>query len=104
MAKKVAGTKKRVVKVDANGQLHVHSSFNNIIVTITNGEGQVISWPQWPGLSFYQQMSFLHLLSISCYRLYRAHPGQQVRPAPPPHTIAFVSTSKMDQGGRRRWK
>lgn len=44
MAKKVAGTKKRVVKVDANGQLHVHSSFNNIIVTITNGEGQVISW------------------------------------------------------------
>ena len=44
MAKKVAGTKKRVVKVDANGQLHVHSSFNNIIVTITNSEGQVISW------------------------------------------------------------
>ncbi|MGN0187618.1 MAG: 30S ribosomal protein S11, partial [Paludibacteraceae bacterium] len=44
MAKKTVATKKRVVKVDGVGQLHVHSSFNNIIVTITNSEGQVISW------------------------------------------------------------
>src|SRR5215510_5399076 len=44
MAKKTVAAKKRVVKVDANGQLHVHSSFNNIIVTIANSEGQVISW------------------------------------------------------------
>jgi small subunit ribosomal protein S11 len=44
MAKKAVATKKRVVKVSAKGQLHVHSSFNNIIVTITNNEGQVISW------------------------------------------------------------
>ena len=44
MAKKTVATKKRVVKVDANGQLHVHSSFNNIIVSLTNSEGQVISW------------------------------------------------------------
>ncbi len=43
MAKKTV-TKKRNVKVDAIGQLHVHSSFNNIIVTLANGEGQVISW------------------------------------------------------------
>ncbi len=44
MAKKTVTTKKRVVKVDGVGQLHVHSSFNNIIVTLANGEGQVISW------------------------------------------------------------
>ncbi|MDO4191149.1 MAG: 30S ribosomal protein S11 [Bacteroidales bacterium] len=44
MAKKVVATKKKVVKVDGVGQLHVHSSFNNIIVSIANGEGQVISW------------------------------------------------------------
>ena len=44
MAKKTKVTKKKVVKVDQVGQLHVHSSFNNIIVTLTNGEGQVISW------------------------------------------------------------
>ena len=44
MAKKTVAAKKRNVKVDANGQVHVHSSFNNIIISITNSEGQVISW------------------------------------------------------------
>ena len=44
MAKKTVATKKRNVKVGANGQLHVHSSFNNIIVCLANEEGQVISW------------------------------------------------------------
>jgi len=44
MAKKVVPTKKRKVKVDAIGAAHIHSSFNNIIVTLTNGDGQVISW------------------------------------------------------------
>jgi len=44
MAKKAVATKKKVVKVDAIGQLHVHSSFNNIIVSLTNSEGQIISW------------------------------------------------------------
>jgi small subunit ribosomal protein S11 len=44
MAKKTVAAKKRVVKVDGVGQLHVHSSFNNIIVTLANSEGQVISW------------------------------------------------------------
>ena len=43
MAKKIAA-KKRNVRVDALGQLHVHSSFNNIIVSLANSEGQVISW------------------------------------------------------------
>lgn len=43
MAKKTA-TKKKVVKVDPVGQAHIHSSFNNIIVTMTNSTGQVISW------------------------------------------------------------
>lgn len=44
MAKKPVQTKKRVVKVDALGQVHVHSTFNNVIVTIANASGQVISW------------------------------------------------------------
>ena len=45
MAKKTtASNKKRNVRVDAVGQLHVHSSFNNIIVSLANSEGQVISW------------------------------------------------------------
>ena len=44
MAKQKATSKKRNVRVDAIGQLHVHSSFNNIIVSLANSEGQVISW------------------------------------------------------------
>ena len=44
MAKKTVATKKRVVKVEGVGQLHVQSSFNNVIVTVANADGQVISW------------------------------------------------------------
>lgn len=43
MAKKQAA-KKRVVKVEAIGQAHISSSFNNIIITLANNDGQVISW------------------------------------------------------------
>ena len=44
MAKKTTTTKKRVVKVDAYGEAHISSTFNNVIVTLTNSVGQVISW------------------------------------------------------------
>ena len=44
MAKKSTSNKKRLVKVEAVGQAHVHSSFNNIIISLTNSTGQVISW------------------------------------------------------------
>ncbi|HNY05593.1 MAG TPA: 30S ribosomal protein S11 [Candidatus Egerieousia sp.] len=44
MAKKVVTNKKRVVKVEAVGQAHITSTFNNVIVTLTNLKGQVISW------------------------------------------------------------
>jgi len=44
MAKKTGTNRKRTVVVEANGMAHVHSSFNNIIVTLTNMNGEVISW------------------------------------------------------------
>jgi small subunit ribosomal protein S11 len=44
MAKKPGTSKKKTVKIEAVGQAHIHASFNNIIVSLTNGEGQVISW------------------------------------------------------------
>lgn len=44
MAKKTGSSKKRVVKVEATGQAHIHSSFNNIIISLTNNNGEVISW------------------------------------------------------------
>ncbi len=39
-----APAKKRVVKVDAHGDVHISATFNNIIISITNKSGQVISW------------------------------------------------------------
>ncbi|SDM06242.1 small subunit ribosomal protein S11 [Catalinimonas alkaloidigena] len=36
--------KKRVVVVEPTGQVHIKASFNNIIISITNNTGQVISW------------------------------------------------------------
>lgn len=41
-AKAVA--KKRVVKVEAVGEAHINATFNNIIISLTNTAGQVISW------------------------------------------------------------
>jgi small subunit ribosomal protein S11 len=39
-----AAAKKRIVKVDAYGDAHITASFNNIIISLTNKQGQVISW------------------------------------------------------------
>lgn len=45
MAKaKVRATKKKVKKNIANGVVHIQSTFNNTIVTITDSVGNVISW------------------------------------------------------------
>ena len=39
-----AASKKRIVKVDSYGDAHVNATFNNLIISITNKQGQVISW------------------------------------------------------------
>ncbi len=44
MAKSKKVTKKRVVVVEAVGQAHINATFNNIIITLTNNQGQTISW------------------------------------------------------------
>lgn len=41
-AKKTA--KKKIVKVDAIGQAHIQATFNNIIISLTNVNGDVIAW------------------------------------------------------------
>ena len=43
MAKKIR-TKKRVKKNVANGVVHIQSTFNNTIVTITDAVGNVVAW------------------------------------------------------------
>ena len=36
--------KKNKVRVEADGQAHIQATFNNIIISLTNNNGQVISW------------------------------------------------------------
>ena len=49
-AKKV--TKKRVKKNVERGQAHIQSSFNNTIVTLTDTQGNALSWASAGGLGF----------------------------------------------------
>jgi small subunit ribosomal protein S11 len=35
---------KKIVKVEAVGEAHIQATFNNIIISLTNNAGQVISW------------------------------------------------------------
>ena len=44
MAKQTKKVKKRNVKVEPEGFVYVQATFNNIIVSLTNKQGQVISW------------------------------------------------------------
>jgi small subunit ribosomal protein S11 len=45
MAKTTGKTKKKLnVKVDAAGEAHIQATFNNIIISLCNANGQVISW------------------------------------------------------------
>ena len=44
MAKRPVRTKRRVKKNIASGIAHIHSTFNNTIVTITDDHGNVIAW------------------------------------------------------------
>ena len=57
MAKNVAKktTKKRVKKNVERGQAHIQASFNNTIVTLTDAEGNALSWASAGG-------NLLHML------------------------------------------
>jgi small subunit ribosomal protein S11 len=43
-AKRKDKAKKRVVVVEPTGQVHIKATFNNLIISVTNSTGQVISW------------------------------------------------------------
>jgi len=47
-----AAAKKRVVKVDSFGDAHISATFNNIIITLTNKQGQVIVWSRAGKMGF----------------------------------------------------
>lgn len=52
MVKKKTSRKRRVKKNIESGIAHIHSTFNNTIVTITDMQGNVISWSSAGALGF----------------------------------------------------
>ena len=78
MAKKVSTTKKvtkkRVKKNVERGQAHIQSSFNNTIVTLTDAQGNALSWASAGGLGFRgsrkstpyaaQMLSLIHIYEV----------------------------------------
>ncbi|MCR4782386.1 MAG: 30S ribosomal protein S11 [Lachnospiraceae bacterium] len=52
MAKTNKVTKKRVKKNVEHGQAHIQASFNNTIVTLTDANGNALSWASAGGLGF----------------------------------------------------
>lgn len=51
-AKKAVSRKRRIKKNIAKGMAHIHSTFNNTIVTITDPHGNAISWSSAGALGF----------------------------------------------------
>jgi len=52
MAKTATRARKRVKKQVADGMAHIHASFNNTIVTITDRQGNALSWATAGGSGF----------------------------------------------------
>jgi len=52
MAKTPTRTRKKVKRVVTDGVAHVHASFNNTIVTITDRQGNALSWATSGGSGF----------------------------------------------------
>ncbi len=52
MAKATSKSRKRVKKTVADGVAHIHASFNNTIITITDRQGNTLSWATSGGSGF----------------------------------------------------
>ncbi len=52
MAKTPTRTKKRVKKQVSDGLAHIHASFNNTIVTVTDRQGNALAWATAGGSGF----------------------------------------------------
>jgi small subunit ribosomal protein S11 len=52
MAKPNTRTRKKVKKVVVDGIAHIHASFNNTIITLSDRQGNVLSWATSGGAGF----------------------------------------------------
>lgn len=62
MAKKVVRTKRKEKKHIESGAAHIRSTFNNTIVTLTDTNGNALSWASAGGLGSVVLVNPLHLL------------------------------------------
>lgn len=68
MAKQPTRARKRVRKQVADGVAHIHASFNNTIVTITDRQGNALAWATAGGSGFRGSRNLLrsqHKLQLS---------------------------------------
>lgn len=65
MAKNTKAVKKRVVKIEATGKAFIKASFNNIIISLTNNEGQVISWASAGKMGFKGSKNISHAAQMA---------------------------------------
>ena len=64
-----SNTKKRKVIVESTGEAHVTASFNNIIISLTNKKGDVISWSSAGKMGFRgSKKEYALRCTISCRR------------------------------------
>jgi small subunit ribosomal protein S11 len=52
MAKPVSKTRKRVKKTVIDAVAHIHASFNNTIITVTDRQGNALAWATSGGSGF----------------------------------------------------
>ncbi len=52
MAKPSSRARKKITKVVTDGVAHIHASFNNTIITITDRQGNALSWATSGGSGF----------------------------------------------------
>jgi small subunit ribosomal protein S11 len=62
---KTAGKKRKVI-VESIGEAHVTASFNNIIISLTNTKGEVISWSSAGKMGFRGSKKKHPLCSSNC--------------------------------------
>jgi len=60
---KTAGKKRKVI-VESIGEAHVTASFNNIIISLTNTKGEVISWSSAGKMGFRGSKKRIHLTRL----------------------------------------
>jgi small subunit ribosomal protein S11 len=79
-AKNSKTTKRKITKQVVDGVAHVHASFNNTIVTITDRQGNTLSWATAGGSGFRgSRKSTPFAAQVACRTRWRSRQGVWVK-------------------------